>query len=304
MTSRTPPGLPDHHLAGRGILMSLLATIAYATVDTLSKYQAREYPVGMIVWARYFVPLILLLAVFLPRRGTRMLRTAFPVVQLVRGVLLTAGTIFIVFAYRVMPIAEAQAISFIHPVLLTLLAVVFLGEKVSPLGWAAVLIGFSGVLIIVRPGGGLFTPAAILPLGLAFCFSSYQIFTRLISGREDSLNSLFCVLLVGSVVMSLALPFSWIDPSPKGLFFFALIGVTSGIGHFSMIKALEYAPASLLAPFAYIQLLWVSILGVLVFGDFPDAVTLIGMGVVVAGGLLVAASRRREGRSPKDTAAQ
>lgn len=279
--------------------MALLATVAYATVDTLSKYQAREYPVGMIVWARYFVPLVLLLAVFLPRRGTGMLRTAFPAVQLARGVLLTAGTIFIVFAYRVMPIAEAQAISFIHPVLLTLLAVIFLGEKVSPLGWAAVLIGFSGVLIIVRPGGGLFTPAAILPLGLAFCFSSYQIFTRLISGKEDSLNSLFCVLLVGSVAMSLALPFSWIDPSPKGLLFFALIGVTSGIGHFSTIKALEYAPASLLAPFAYIQLLWVSILGVLVFGDFPDAVTLVGMGVVVAGGLLVAASRRRQGRGAK-----
>ena len=106
-------------------------------------------------------------------------------------------------------------------------------------------------------------------------------------------------LLVGSVAMSLALPFSWIDPSPKGLFFFALIGVTSGIGHFATIKALEYAPASLLAPFAYIQLLWVSILGVLVFGDFPDAVTLIGMGVVVAGGLLIAASRRRQGRNSK-----
>ena len=305
MSSTGKPGHPDHHPhAGRGILMALLATVAYAVVDTLSKYQAREYPVGMIVWARYFVPLVLLLAVFLPRRGARMVRLVYPAIQLARGVLLTAGTVFIVFAYRVMPIAEAQAISFIHPVLLTLLAVVFLGEKVSPLGWAAVLIGFSGVLIIVRPGGGLFTPAAILPLGLAFSFSSYQIFTRLISGKEDSLNSLFCVLLVGSVVMSLALPFSWIDPSPKGLFFFALIGVTSGLGHFSTIKALEYAPASLLAPFAYIQLLWVSILGVLVFGDFPDAVTLIGMGVVVAGGLLVAASRRRQGRSPKDKAAQ
>lgn len=297
MSSRTTHGLPDHPLAGRGILMALLATVAYAVVDTLSKYQAREYPVMMIVWARYCVPLVLLLAVFLPRRGTAMLRTAFPRVQLIRGVLLTAGTVFIVFAYRVMPIAEAQAISFIHPVLLTLLAVLFLGERVSPLGWIAVLLGFSGVLIIVRPGGGLFTPASFLPLGLAFSFSSYQIFTRLVAGKEDSLTSLFCVLLVGSVAMSLALPYAWIDPTPKGLFFFALIGVTSGIGHFSTIKALEYAPASLLAPFAYIQLLWVGILGALVFGDFPDAITLIGMAVVVAGGLIVAASRR--GRAPR-----
>ncbi|MDR1936068.1 MAG: DMT family transporter [Candidatus Accumulibacter sp.] len=280
--------------AGRGIVMALLATVAYAVVDALSKYQAREYPVMMIVWARYFVPLALLLAVFLPRRGARMLRTAFPLVQAIRGVLLTAGTVFIVFAYRVMPMAEAQAISFIHPVLLTVLAVVFLGEKVSLAGWSAVLIGFSGVLIIVRPGGGLFTPAAFLPLGLALCFSSYQIFTRLIAGRENSLNSLFCVLLVGSLAMSVALPFSWSDPTPKGLFFFALIGVSSGIGHFSTIKALELAPASLLAPFAYIQLLWVGILGVLAFGDFPDTITLFGMAVVVAGGLFVAASRRRQ----------
>ena len=272
--------------------MALLATVAYAVVDTLSKYQARDYPVEMIVWARYAVPLVVLLAVFLPQRGRRMLRTAFPLLQLIRGVLLTAGTVFIVFAYRVMPIAEAQAISFIHPVLLTLLAVIFLGEKVSRLGWAAVLLGFSGVLVIVRPGGGLFTAEALLPLGLALSFSSYQIFTRLVARREDSINSLYCVLLVGSVVMSLALPFAWIAPTAKGLLFFALIGITSGAGHFLTIKALEYAPASLLAPFAYIQLLWVSILGMAVFGDFPDSITLLGMAIVVAGGLLVAASHR------------
>jgi drug/metabolite transporter (DMT)-like permease len=290
------PEHSDHPHAGRGILLALTATVTYAVVDALSKYQAREYPVEMIVWARYFVPLMLFLAVFVPKSGTRMLRTAFPLVQVIRGVLLTAGTVFIVFAYRVMPMAEAQAISFIHPVLLTVLAVIFLGEKVSLLGWIAVLLGFSGVLIIVRPSGGLFTPAAFLPLGLALCFSSYQIFTRLIAGKEDSLKSLFWVLLVGSLAMSLALPFSWIDPTPKGLFFFALIGVTSGIGHFSTIKALEFAPASLLAPFAYIQLLWVSILGVLIFGDFPDSLTLIGMAVVVAGGLLVAASAGKRAR--------
>jgi drug/metabolite transporter (DMT)-like permease len=227
-----------------------------------------------------------------------MFRTAFPGIQVARGVLLTAGTIFIVLAYRSMPIAEAQAISFIHPVLLTLLAVVFLGEKVGRRGWTAVLIGFSGVLIIVRPGGGLFTPAALLPLGLALCFSSYQMLTRIIANKESSINSLFCVLLVGSVAMSVWLPFAWVDPTPKGTLFFALIGITSGIGHYSTIKALEYAPASLLAPFAYVQLLWVTILGIVVFGDYPDGITVIGMAIVVAGGLLVATSRQARG-SPR-----
>jgi drug/metabolite transporter (DMT)-like permease len=298
MDSKTAekPRRPGHSRAAGGILMALLSTVAYAVADALSKYQAREYPVLMIVWVRYFVPLALILAVFLPRRGARMLRTAHPLVQIIRGVLLASGTVLIIFAYRFMPMAEAQAISFIRPVLLTVLAVIFLGEKVPPLGWAAVLIGFSGVLIIVRPGGGLFTPAAILPLGLALTFSSFQIFTRLIAGKEDSINMLFHALLAGALALSAALPFSWAAPTPKGLFFFALIGMASGIGHFSTIKSLEMAPASLVAPFAYIQLLWAALLGALVFGDFPDALTLVGMAVVVAGGLLVAASRRQGGR--------
>ena len=298
MSSNQAQGSPAHSTHGRGIVMAILATIGYAVVDSLSKYQARDYPVTMIVWARYAVPLVLLLMIFLPSRGRRMLRTDFPGMQLLRGVLLTAGTVFVVLAVRAMPIAEAQAIGFIHPVLLTLLAVIFLGEKVSPLGWTAVLLGFSGVLIIVRPGGGLFTPAALLPLGLALSYSSYQILTRMISRKEDSINSLFCVMLVGTLVMSLALPFSWVDPTAKGFLIFALIGIASGMGHFTIIKALEYAPASLIAPFAYAQLLWVSILGALVFGDFPDAITLLGIATVVAGGLLVAASSRRNTNKP------
>lgn len=290
MTVPSPPtSRPNARL---GIAMAILATVFYALVDTLSKVQARQYPVEMIVWARYAVPLVLVLAVFLPRRGAAMLTTRHPAIQAVRGILLTAGTLFIVFAYRLMPLAEAQAISFIHPVLLTLLAVVFLGEKVSRLGWLAVFIGFSGVLIIVRPGGGLFTPAALLPLGLALSFSSYQVFTRIVSAREPSLNSLFYVLLVGTLAMSLALPFHWMTPDWPGLIRFALIGVISGLGHFSTIKALEFAPASLLAPFAYIQLLWIGMLGAIVFGDFPDPITLLGMAVVVVGGLLVVSAVR------------
>ena len=278
--------------AARGIAMAILATISYAVADAASKYQAREYPVEMVVCARYTVPLILLLLVFLPRLGSSMLRTAYPGLQMVRGILATAGTAFIIFAYRGMPMAEAQAISFIHPVLLTLLAVIFLGEKVSRRGWVAVLLGFSGVLVIVRPGGGLFTPVALLPLGLALSFSSYQIFTRIITRKESSITSLFYVLLVGSIVMSSTLPFVWVDPTPKALLSFLFIGIGSGMGHFLTIKSLEYAPASLIAPFAYIQLLWIGILGILVFGDYPDLYTLAGMAVIVVSGFLVGASRR------------
>ena len=278
---------------GRGVLLTVLATVAYAVADTLSKFQDGEFPVLMIVWARYFVPFILLVAVYLPRRGRRLWRTAVPGVQLVRGLLLTGGTVSMIFAYRFIPLAEAQAIGFIHPVLLTLLAVAFLDEKVSRLGWIAVLICFSGVLIIVRPGGGLFTPAALLPLGLAFCYSTYQIFTRRIAGRENAISSLFYVMLIGTLTMTASLPVVWVAPGVKATLIFVLIGTTSGLGHFAMIKALEKAPASLVAPFGYIQLLWVGLLGWLVFGDVPSPMTLFGMGIVVAGGLLVLAARRQ-----------
>jgi len=128
--------------------MSILATIFYAVVDALSKHQARESPVEVIVWARYAVPLLLLVAFFFPRLGKDMFLTRRPGLHVLRGILLATGTVLIVFAYRVMPIAEAQAIFFIHPVVLTLLAVLFLGEKVNRIGWAAVLIGFVGVLIM------------------------------------------------------------------------------------------------------------------------------------------------------------
>ncbi len=272
--------------------MAVLSTISYAVSDAASKYQARDYPVERIVCARYTVPLILLLLFFLPRRGRSMLRTAHPGLQVLRGLLQQLEPSSIISAYRAMPLAEAQAISFIHPVLLTVLAVIFLRERVGSLGWVAVLLGFLGVLLIVRPGGGLFTPIALLPLGLALSYSCYQMFTRIVGRRDSSITSLFYVLLVGSLVMSLTLPFVWVDPTPKGLFFFVLIGVTSGLAHFLTIKSLEYAPASLIAPFAYIQLLWISILGVLVFGDVPSLYTLAGMAIIVASGFLVAASHR------------
>lgn len=291
LKSRHPATDPQRH-AGRGIVMALLATLAYAVVDTISKYLVRDYPVTMVVWARYTVPFFLLLAVFLPRRGRGLFRTRHPGLQAARGFLLTAGTIFIVWAVRVMPLAEAQAISFIHPVLLTLMAVLFLGEKVGRLGWIAIGLGFAGVLVIVRPGGGLFTWAAILPLGLAFCYSSYQLLTRRIAGVENSINSLVFAMMIGALLMSAVLPLTWVTPDERSALLFVTVGLVSGSAHFCMIKALEWAPASLLAPFAYVQLLWVTLLGMLVFNAFPDAVTFAGVGIIVAAGLMMAVVRR------------
>lgn len=273
--------------------MALLATLAFALVDAVSKLLARDYPVAMIVWARYSVPLLLLLAVFVPRRGLGLFQTRHFALQLGRGLLLTAGTVFIVMAVRVMPLAEAQAISFIHPMLLTLMAVVFLGERVHRTGWIAILLGFAGVLIIVRPGGGLFTWAALLPLGLALCYSSYQLLTRRIAAVENPISSLVYALTVGAVLMSAVLPFSWVAPSLQGVLLFCATGLLSGAAHFCMISALRHAPASALAPFAYVQLLWVTLLGMWLFDALPDGITFVGIAVVVTGGLLVVVKPRR-----------
>lgn len=275
--------------AVRGILLAVAATVAYAVVDTISKHLVRQYPGTMVVWARYAVPALLMLIYLASRQSRSLWRPAYPGVQVLRGLLMTGATLCMVFALRAMPIAEAQAISFVHPLLLTVMAVCFLGERVSPVGWIAVLMGLVGVLIIVRPGGGLFSTAALLPLGMALCFAAYQILTRRIASRANALNSLFYMLLVGALVLSAALPFVWVTPTPAGAILLVVVGMLAGAGHFAMIKALEFAPASLLAPFSYGQLLWVTVLGALVFGDFPDGLTLLGMAVVAAGGFLVAA---------------
>lgn len=294
LKSRLPAADPQRH-HGRGIVMALLATLAYAIVDTISKYLVRDYPVAMVVWARYTVPCLLLLAVFLPRRGRGLFRTRRPGLQAARGLLLTAGTVFIVWAVQVMPLAEAQAISFIHPVLLTLMAVIFLGEKVGRPGWVAIGLGFAGVLVIIRPGGGLFTWAALLPLGLAFCYSSYQLLTRRVAGVDNAINSLVFAMLVGAFAMSAVLPFVWVTPDARSALLLAAVGIVSGGAHFCMIKALEWAPASLLAPFAYVQLLWVTLFGMLVFDALPDPLSFAGVAIIVAAGLMMAVVRSRPG---------
>jgi len=281
-----------HPHASRGILMMLAGTMTFALLDTLSKYLVKSYPAPMVVWARYAVPLLLMALVFGPRLGRRLMHSHDHQRQIARGLLLTGATLAMVFALRVMPLAEAQAISFVHPLLLTLLAVQLLGERVRGVGWFAVCLGFTGMLIIVRPGGSVFTPAALLPLANALCYALYQLVTRQVAHRDGTLPSLFYVLLVGSLVMTAALPFSWQTPDLWGIAGLLGAGLLAGGGHFLIIKAFQAAPASVCAPFAYGQLVWVTLFGALVFSELPDGLTLIGMLVVVAGGLLVALARR------------
>lgn len=288
-----PPSTgPQHHL--RGILLLVAAVSTFAVMDTTAKYLSQTYPVPAIVWFRYVFQTVFMVAVLGPRLGRGLLRSRRPGLQIGRGAVLALSTLLYFLALSLMPIAEASAITFLSPLLLTALSVLFLRERVAPVAWLAVAAGFAGVLIIVRPGGAVFTPAAALPLATAFCFAAYQLMTRQLAGVDSSVATLFYGALVGTALVSLPLPFYWHPPATlaHGLLL-AMLGILGGVGHFVLIRAFEHAPASVLAPFVYTQLVSVLILGHVVFGDFPDGWSLAGMAIIVASGAFIAARGRR-----------
>jgi drug/metabolite transporter (DMT)-like permease len=212
----------------------------------------------------------------------------------IRGVVLAASSLFFFSALAFMPIAEASAITFLAPLLVTAMSAYFLKERVRRSAWAALGAGFVGVLFIVRPGGAVFTPAALLPLATAVCFATYQLLTRRLAGIDSTIATLFIGALVGTLVVSFLLPFYWgLPQSAFHAVLFVLLGVLGAAGHFVLIRAFEYAPPGVLAPFVYTQLLTVLVLGFIVFGEFPDGWSLVGMAIIVLSGAWIAA---RQGR--------
>lgn len=277
----------------RGIVLIIAAVSTFAIMDTTAKYLSRTYPVPAIVWARYFTQTLIMLVVLGPRLGLDLLRTRRPDLQLARGITLALATLLFFSALSLMPIAEASALNFVSPLLLTALSVLLLRERVAPAAWLAVAAGFAGVLVIIRPGGGVFSPAALLPLGTACCFAAYQIMTRQLAGVDSSFTTLFYSAIVGTALMSLVVPFFWHPPETvvHGLLL-AMLGVLGAVGHFVLIRAFHHAAASVLAPFVYSQLVAALILGYAVFGDFPDGWSLVGMAIIVASGVFVALRNR------------
>jgi drug/metabolite transporter (DMT)-like permease len=277
----------------RGTLLVVVAVGIFALMDTIAKYLARSYPVSGVVWARYAANLLILLAFLAARGELGRLRTARPGLQLMRGLLLAAATLFYFTSLTVLPLAEAAAIGFVMPLFLALLAVPMLGERMDGARLAAVLVGLAGALVIVRPGAAVFTPYALLPIGMALCNALYQILTRKIAGVEHPLTSLVWGAIVGAVLLSFTLPFAWVTPAGAWHWtLLVIIGLLASVGHFILIKAYDYANATALAPFFYTQLVWVMLLGWLVFGDFPDGWSLLGMGIIVASGIYLVGRQR------------
>ena len=273
----------------------LLATCCFGCLDTLSKYLVAYYPAAAMVWLRYVLQTLVMMAIFLPRMGLRLVHTSSLGLQLVRGLMLVVSSVVFVVALLYMQIAEVASIVFLAPIIVALAGGPLLGERVAARTWLALAGGFTGVLMIIRPGGDAFTWWAVLPLGCAFFFAGYQILTRkLAAGGDDPITTLFYPGLIAVLAIPPVFPGSitGLPTVPLHAAMLGAIGVLGAVGHFLLIRAHGMAPATLLAPFGYSQILVILTLGFLAFGEFPDTLGLIGIALIAGSGLgLILASR-------------
>jgi drug/metabolite transporter (DMT)-like permease len=271
----------------RGVMLLLAGTATIAVMDALVKLMSASYGTMQLVWGRYVTQAILLFIVIAPRRSLRHLRTRQLPLHLFRvGALLCANVIFFA-ALRSMTLADANAIFFSSPLLITLLAAVMLGEAVGIRRWMAVATGFAGVVLVMRPGFGTLGWTTLLPLFAAVCSALYHITTPVLARHEDPANTLYFLALVAGIALSLVVPFYWTPLTGSGLLALLVIGTLGTIGHFLLIRAFQSTPAATLSPFLYVYLIWATVLGWLVFGDIPVWSTIVGALVIFAAGLYV-----------------
>lgn len=280
------------HLA-RAIPLYILAGLFLSSLDATAKILVQDYPVWWVVWARFAGHVLIVLPLAWAKVGRDFWRTRQPLLQLGRSSLLLAATIAFFSALLYLPLAEASAISFLAPMIVVLLSGPLLGEVVPRARWAAVAVGFAGVLLVTRPGSAAFHPSALLMLGVALFNALYQLLTRKLRG-DSAYTTLFYSAMVGTVAFTGMLPF--LDPHPLPGFsdalLFLLLGLLAGLGHWCMITAFLQAQASQLTPFGYLQMVWPLGFGWLLFGQFPDSVSMAGMSIILAGGVWLAWQER------------
>jgi drug/metabolite transporter (DMT)-like permease len=287
---RTVPARADRPF--RGIALILASTVFLGVSDVTAKYLSATLPSTEIAWIRFLVFALIMSPAMLPGSPLYALRTERPGLQLMRGVALLSSSLLFISGLRFLPIAEASATGFVSPLFVTALSIVFLGERVGVRRWIATALGLIGVLIILRPGTGAFHAAAFFPIVSALAWACTLIMTRMMSGREHALTTMTWSSIAGVCILSALLPFAWVAPSWHDILFGVLIGVASTAGQWIVVLAFRYADASVLAPFSYTQLLWVSILGFVIFGELPDIWTVTGAVFIVGSGLYTAHRER------------
>ena len=273
-----------------GIAIVLLGVLMFACVDTLNKVLGQSHSIAQILWVRFliFVPIALVLSYRRHgglRWGGLTWRSQRPLLQAARAALLVIEMGFFVAALKYLPLADVQAIAASAPLMVVALSVPFLGEKVGWRRWSAVTVGFTGVLIIVRPGFESMSTGTILTLIGTAMWAAYQILLRIVGRYDPAPTTALWTAVIGLAMTSMVVPFHWTPPSPLGWFLLLLIGILGAAGHTVFMKAFTLAPASALQPFTYTQLVLVTFLGWLVFGDLPDGWTVAGASLIVAAGL-------------------
>jgi drug/metabolite transporter (DMT)-like permease len=276
----------------KGIALILASTVFLGASDVTAKYLSATLPSIEIAWIRFLVFALIMVPAMVP--GTRLyaMKTGRPGLQLARGAALLGSSLLFITGLRYLPIAEASATGFVAPLFVTALSIILLSESVGIRRWLATATGLLGVLIILRPGTSAFHIAAFFPIVSALCWAFTLIMTRMMSGKEPAITTMTYSSISGIAFVSALVPFVWVTPSWHDILFGIFIGIASTAGQWIVVLAFRYADASVLAPFSYSQLLWVSILGFLVFGEVPDIWTVVGAAFIVTSGLYTAHRER------------
>ena len=274
--------------------LMLLAMLILPGIDAIAKWLSSSISSGQVAWSRFFFQTLLMLPLFLRTRGP-ILTPALPLHAL-RGALIALATLLFFSALKYLPLADAISIFFVEPLILTLLGALFLGESVGWRRLTAVAVGFAGSLVVIRPSFSALGLPALLPLGTALSFAVYLILTRKLAQREHPERMQFYAGVFGGIVMSVALAagevanisvLSFVWPDRWQWMLLAGLGVIATSGHLLVVHAFRRAPAGLLAPFQYVEIIGATFLGLVFFGDFPDATTWVGVAIIVSSGMYV-----------------
>lgn len=281
------------------ILLVVASAACFTVIDTTVKYLGERFPVPLLVWARWGLQALLMLVVMGPRIRWGMVRNSNPRLHVFRGLVLISSSFCFFSALKFLPLAEATALNYCTPVMVTLMAAWFLRERLTRPRWMFIVAGFLGMLLILRPGGSMLHPSSLLALAAAALYAVFQILTRRLAG-EKLVVLLFIPSLIGAASMSIVVPFFHYHPSFSvyDIALLVAIGVAGTLGHLLFTQAFQRASASAIAPFTYMQLVWSTIAGWLVFGTFPDRWTLAGMVVIAGSGAVLTWYERWRARLP------
>lgn len=281
-----------------GIGLMCCAVGLFALLDTTAKYLSVEMAILQIAWARYTGAFVLTLFVSNPITQPNLLRTGNLKLQILRAVLLVASTVLNFMALRYMQLDEVLSIIFTFPFIVAIAAGPLLGEWIGWRRWSAICFGFAGVLVITRPGFGAVHPAALFSLAATICYGIYAVLTRIVSRVDSNQTSLFYNNFIGALLVLPVIPFVWQAPADWTVaLLLVATGILGSLGHFCLIAGHRLAPASVLSPFIYTQLIWVVILGYVVFDHVPNGWTIAGATMVIGSGLYLLYRERQVGKS-------